>query len=135
MRHDLPFLCDYAVELGFSAEIDSTSLLIDLGEGARLSFVNAERDEDCLIGFVDAPWHFHGATLTFADPRGHYAELDHLALLDGLARGAVLICTRLLAGEVNDRWLSHAEFSFLGPADHLLVRRAVVRIGAEANGE
>ena len=130
MRYDLPFLHDFAVELGFGVERDGTSLLIDLGEGAVLSFVNAERDEDCLIGFVDAPWHFHGATLAFSDPRGHYVELDQLTLLEGLARGSVLICSRIVSGVVDDRWLSHAEFNdefrYLEVADHLLVRRAAL---------
>lgn len=138
MRYDLAFLHDFAVELGFRAQTDDTSLLIDLGEGAVLSFVNAERDQDCLIGFVGSPWHFHGAILTFFDPRGHYVELDHLALLEGLARGAVLICTRSMSDEVHDRWLTHVEFNdefrFLEATEHLLVRRALVLAGPDANG-
>lgn len=129
MRYDLPLLNDFCVELGFQTLYSEVSLSVDLGERATLVFVNGKADVDCLVGFADGTWHFHGPTLTFSDPRGHYIELDLLAILEGLASGAVLVCTRVTGNVVDDRWLTHAdfndEFRFLEPADHLLVRRAV----------
>ena len=128
MRHDLRFLYDFCIELGLQAKCCESSILVDLGGGAILSFLNDKRDEDCLVGFLDGSWHFHSATLTFNDPRGHYTELDYLALLEGLASGAVLVCTRLTAGAVDDRWLIHSEFNdefrLLEPKDQLMVQRA-----------
>ena len=128
MRYDLHFLNDYCSELGLQSQADEVSLMVDLGEGSILVFTNDQREGDSRIGFLDGSWHFHGATLTFADPRGHYVELDHLAILDGLAHGTVLICSRLVAGAIDDRWLVHAEFNdefgLLNPTENLVIRRA-----------
>lgn len=132
MRYDLAFLNEYCLELGLNAELVEDSLHIDLGEGAILMFVNAEQDVDCLVGFLETPWHFHGEALIFADPRGHYVELDQTDLIAGLVSVEVLICTRLPRGAVADRWLMHREyndeFDSLEHNGSLLIRRASITV-------
>jgi hypothetical protein len=100
---------------------------IDLGQEAVLCFLNAECDEDCLIGFLGMPWHAHDNPV-FADARGSYVELDYLNLLTGLKEGRVLVCERRVKGRTVDRWLVHSEyndeFKYLEEGEQIIVRRA-----------
>jgi hypothetical protein len=129
MRYDLAVLDEFCRDIGLTAQMaDSVSLHVLLGDGAVLCFQNAERDEDCLIGFLDCPWHFHGDDLEFDDHHGHFVVLDLLNLLSGLCSGEVLICEREVSGKLADRWLVHKvyndELEYLKPGERLIVRRA-----------
>lgn len=103
---------------------------IDLVRDAVLCFQNAEREEDCLTGFLDTPWHTHD-NLMFVDARGNYVELDYLDLLMGLKEGRVLICERETHGQIVDRWLVHCEyndqFKYLQEDERIIVRRGLQR--------
>lgn len=128
MRYDLDILNEYCREIGLAARIaDQSHFEVFLGNGAVLCFQNAEREQDCLMGLLDTPWHTHD-DLMFADPRGHFIELDPLNLLSGLMAGTVLVCERRLEGKLVDRWLVHSEyndeFRYLEPGEEIIVRRA-----------
>lgn len=128
MRYDLDLLNEYCREIGLDAAMpDRSSLQISLGDGAILCFLNAERDDDCLMGFAGTPWHAHGP-LMFCDAGGRYVELEPLDLLSGLCDGTVLIGTLELESKLVDRWLVHKEFNdefgHLEPGERIIVRRA-----------
>jgi hypothetical protein len=128
MRYDLETLNEFCREIGLnSRKTGSSSLEVSLGDKMVLCFQNAERDEDCLIGFADTPWHALG-DLMFSDHHGHFVELDPLNILRGLCSGDVLICEQEVSGSVVDRWLVHKVFNDelqnLIPDERLIVRRA-----------
>ncbi len=128
MRYDLEMVTQLCREIGFSTRLDGDQRVdVDLCQGAVLSFVNDELEEDCLIGFLDGPWHVHG-DLMFVDGRGNYVECDYLNLLTSMNEGLVLICEREVAGRVVDRWLVHSEyndeFRQLEESERIIVRRA-----------
>jgi hypothetical protein len=91
MRYDLALIREFCREIGLPARTGDQCVEVDLGQGALLCFQNAAREEDCLIGFLDTPWHTHD-NLMFADARGNTIELDYLDLLTGLTEGRVLVC-------------------------------------------
>jgi hypothetical protein len=129
MRYDLDLVNRLCREIGLIVVRQDADrrLEIDLGRNALLCFQNAEREEDCLTGFVGVPWHVHD-NLMFVDARGNYIELDYLNLLTGLKEGRVLICERELNGQTVDRWLVHSEyndeFKYLNEDERINVRRA-----------
>lgn len=130
MRYDLELVTELCREVGLSARMESGQRVdIDLGQGAILCFQNAEREEDCLIGFLGMPWHAHDK-LMFGDSRGYYVELDYLNLLTGLMDGRVLLCEQEVAGRTVDRWLVHSEyndeFKYLEEGERIIVRRAML---------
>jgi hypothetical protein len=111
MRYDLDLIYELCREIGLPAHTGSDQRVeVDLGLGATLCFQNAEREEDCLIGFLGMPWHTHD-NLMFADARGNYTELDYLNLLTGLKEGRVLVCEREEESRTVDRWLVHSEYN------------------------
>src|SRR6478736_126227 len=107
MRYDLDLVDQLCREIGLLVHMDIDRVEIDLGRGAVLCFENAEREQDCLIGFLGMPWHTHD-NLMFADARSDI-ELDYLDLLTGLKEGRVLVCEREVEGRTVDRWLVHNE--------------------------
>ena len=136
MRYDLELITQLCREVGLSARTEAGQRVdVDLGQGAILCFQNAEREEDCLIGFLRMPWHTHD-DLMFADGRGNYVELDYLNLLTGLKEGRVLVCEREVAGRTVDRWLVHSEyndeFKYLAEGERIIVRRPTIQT-AETN--
>ncbi|MDR3534736.1 MAG: hypothetical protein P4L90_29745 [Rhodopila sp.] len=137
MRYELDLVNQLCREIGLIVRMDTDHRVeIDLGRDAVLSFQNAEREEDCLIGFLGMPWHTHD-NLMFADARGNYVELDYLNLLTGLKEGRVLVCEREVEGRTVDLWLIHSEyndeFKYLEEGEQIIVRRATVQ-PAETNG-
>jgi hypothetical protein len=131
MRYDLNLICQLCRETGMWVRMDADQRVeVDLGQGAVLCFQNAEREEDCLIGFLGMPWHTHD-DLMFTDARGNYVELGYLDLVIGLKEGRVLVCEREVEGRTVDRWLTHAqyndEFKYLQQGERIVVRRAVTR--------
>ena len=96
-------------------------------QGAILCFQNAQREEDCLIGFLDTAWHTHG-DLMFLDACGNCVELDYFALLSGLKDGRVLVCEREVEGRTDDRWLIHSDyndaFKYLDEGERIIIPRA-----------
>lgn len=127
MRYDLTLIYELCGELGLSARYhDEQCVEIDLGPSGLLCFQNAENDKDCLIGFRGTEWHTHD-DLMFVDGRGNYVELNYMDLLTGLVDGQVLVCERLLKGELLDRWLIHRdysdEFKYMDPGEQIAVRR------------
>ena len=79
MRYDLETLEEYYGEVGLKAQIaDSSALHVLLGDNAVLCFQNAEREDDCLVGFLNCSWHFHGDTVEFSDNHGPFVKLDPL---------------------------------------------------------
>lgn len=131
MRYDLDLIIQLCREIGLivGVEIDRR-VEIDLGRDAILCFQNAEREEDCLIGFLDTPWHSHD-NLMFADGRGNNVELDYLNLLVDLKEGRILVCELEVGGRTVDRWLVHSEyndeFKHLEEGEQIIVRRATTR--------
>jgi hypothetical protein len=133
MHYDLELLGEFCRECGLAMrQPDESTLEVFLGDGAILCFRNAEREEDCLVGFSDTPWHAHG-DLMFADARGHAVELGPLDILSGLSAGEVLLCERDLQGAIVDRWLVHRqyndEFGHLDHGERIIVRRAACSHG------
>jgi len=130
MRYNLELIYRLCGEVGLSARMADQRLEIDLGQGAILCFQNAEREEDCLIGFRDTPWHTHD-DIMFADARGNCIELDHLNLLTGLAEGRVVVCEREVEGRTVDLWLIHSEYNdectYLHKGERIIIRRAAIR--------
>jgi hypothetical protein len=130
MHYDLELICHRCREIGLSARIDTQRVEVDLGEGAILCFQNAEREEDCLVGFLDTPWHVHDK-FVFAD-RGSYVELDYLDVLAGLKAGQVLVCEQKIDGQTSDRWLIHSqhndEFEFLEERERITIRRVTTTL-------
>ena len=137
MRYNLAAVYGLCREVGLSANsVTNERIEIDLGSGAVLYVQNADREEDCLIGFLGTAWHFHGNTI-FADARGNYVELGYLDLLKNLVGGQVLICEFQAGGRTIDRSLIHSqyhdEYTHLQIGEQLVVRRAVVdRVDAES---
>ncbi|MBA4033601.1 MAG: hypothetical protein C0480_03210 [Bradyrhizobium sp.] len=131
MPYDLDLVNQLCREIGLIARAETDRRVeVDLGRDAVLCFQNAEREEDCLIGFLGTPWHTHD-NLMFADARGNYVELDYLNLLTGLKEGRVLVCEREVKGQIVDRWLVHREYSdefkYLEEDERIIVRRGLHR--------
>jgi hypothetical protein len=136
MRYDLEVITQFCREIGLPARTEAGQRVeVNLGQDAILCFQNAEREEDCLIGFLGMPWHTHD-NLMFGDARGNYVELDYLNLLTGLKEGRVLVCEREVEGRAVDRWLVHSEyndeFKYLEEGERIIVRRATIQ-AAETN--
>lgn len=130
MRYDLDLVNQLCREIALMVQMDTADRVeIDLGRNAVLCFQNAEREDDCLIGFLGMPWHVHD-NLIFVDARGNYIELDYLNLLTGLKDGRVLIREREVKGRTEDLWLVHSdyndEFKYLEEDERIIVRRATV---------
>ena len=128
MRYDLDAIRDLCREIGLSGKlVTEEHIEIDLGGGAVLYFQNADREEDCLMGFLDVPWHTHDDIL-FADAQGNSIEFDYLDLLVGLKEGQVLVCEIQKEARVVDRSLIHSkyndEFRYLEEGAQVIVRRA-----------
>ena len=137
MRYDLDLVNQLCREIGLIVRMDTDRRVeIDLGWDAILCFENAEREEDCLIGFLGMPWHTHD-NLMFADARGNYVELDYINLLAGLKEGRVLVCERVMEGRTVDRWLVHSEYNdelkYIEEGEQIIVHRAPIQ-PAETNG-
>lgn len=130
MHYDLDLVKQLCREIGLIVRLDTADRIeIDLGRNAVLYFQNAEREDDCVIGFLGVPWHVHD-NLIFADARGNYIELDYLNLLTGLKDGRVLIREREVKGRTEDLWVVHSdyndEFKYLEEDERIIVRRATV---------
>lgn len=132
MRYDLDLVNQLCREIGLIVRLHNEHHIeVDLGRDAILCVQNAEREEDCLIGFFGMPWHTHD-NLMFADAHGNYIELDYLDLLTGLEDGRVLVCEREVKGQTVDIWLVHSEyndeFKYLEESERIIVRRATVQL-------
>ncbi|QQO12741.1 hypothetical protein JJB99_25295 [Bradyrhizobium diazoefficiens] len=130
MHYDLDLVNQLCREIGLIVRLDTADRIeINLGRNAVLYFQNAEREDDCVIGFLGVPWHVHD-NLIFADARGNYIELDYLNLLTGLKDGRVLIREREVKGRTEDLWVVHSdyndEFKYLEEDERIIVRRATV---------
>ena len=130
MRYDLDLVNQLCREIGLVVRLDNDHRIeVDLGCDAVLCVQNAEREEDCLIGFLGMPWHTHD-DLMFADARGYNIELDYLDLLIGLKEGRILVCEREVKGRTVDIWLVHSEYNdelkYLEESERIIVRRATV---------
>ncbi|MCZ8185510.1 MAG: hypothetical protein O9308_03950 [Beijerinckiaceae bacterium] len=128
MRYDLEMITQLCREIGLLAwRVDDQRVDVDLCQGAVLSFINDELEDDCRIGFLDTPWHVHG-DLMFLDRLGYRLECDYLNLLTSMKEGRVLICEREVDGQVVDRWLAHSEyndeFGDFEEGERIIVRRA-----------
>lgn len=128
MRFDLGLIYELCCETELAARaVDGKEVMIDLGEGAILTFENAKGCVDeCLAGFRDTPSHVHG-NFEFLDEGGNYIELDYLELVSGLSDGRILICERHMNGRLSDRWLIHRdhndEFKHMELNESIVVRR------------
>jgi hypothetical protein len=131
MRYDFALVHQLCREIGLVVKLDTDHRMeIDLGDGAILCFQNAEREEDCLVGFLGMPWHVHD-NLMFVDAHSNYIELDYLNLLTGLAEGRILVCEREVKGRTVDLWPVHSEYNdelkYLEQGERMIVRRAAVQ--------
>jgi hypothetical protein len=132
MRYDLALVRQLCREIGLIVQRDADHRVeVDLGHGAILCFQNAEREEDCAIGFLGMPWHAHD-NIMFADAHGNYIELDYLNLLTALKEGRVLVCELEKKGRTVDIWPVHSEYNdelkYLEEGERIIVRRATVQL-------
>jgi hypothetical protein len=96
-----------ARELGFDAHrVDAQRVDVPMAD-AVLAFCNLEED-DSLVGFDGTPWHFHDE-VQFENVDGTYSAWDGPDVLLGLAVGELVVVSHFVAGEVQDRWLSHVD--------------------------
>jgi len=110
MRYDLDLANVVCSEQGFPIVQARDRLEVSLSKDAVLCIQNCEREEDCLIGFKDTPWHTHNDFM-FVDPRGRYTEMSYLDVLAGLGDGSILVCELRSLGAIEDRWLIHREYN------------------------
>jgi hypothetical protein len=130
MRYDLKLTHELCQELGLRSHFRQDDLLaIELGEDCVLVFQNAEREEDCLVGFDGTPWHTHDVFM-FADCRGHYTEMNYLDVVSGLKNGVILICEHWLDERLLDRCLIHGAFNDaftnMNAGEEIRVRRSLI---------
>jgi hypothetical protein len=130
VRYDLHVIHEFCEELGFRSRFGSDELLeIELDEAVVLFFQNAEREDDCLMGFKGTTWHAHG-DMMFADGRGSYVEISYLDVITGLQEGFILVCELWRPDQLSDRWLIHRdyhdEFKYMEPGDEIRVHRIQV---------
>ena len=130
MRYDINVIHELCGEIGLSSRMEGDERVeIDLGLGAVLCFLNDEKDDDCLMGFLDVPWHTHGGMM-FADAQGYFVELEYLDVVIGLKDGHVLVCELIVNDRVVDRWLTHYkcndEFGYMEVGERIVVRRATL---------
>jgi len=130
MRYEADLIQELCRSLGFPTAAVPDGVDVELDDGAVLEFVNADREDDSLVGFEGGQWHFHG-DLVCSDGRSK-VELGYLDLLTGLADGTVLICESWVGGELRDRSLVHRDlvdgFRFLEPGEEIRFRRARTRV-------
>ena len=129
MRYDLSLIFDLCNELGLSSTLANERLEITFRPGVNLCFLNADRVEDCLVGFDGTPWHTHDDFM-FVDGDGNSIELNYFDTVAGLTDGQILICERWQSGAVADRWLIHRdcndfnhEFKYMEGSEELRVWR------------
>jgi hypothetical protein len=110
MRYDFDMIGDLCSELGLRTVARSTDeVAIELEEGVVLLFINAEREEDSLVGFEGGEWHYHDDFMC-SDRHGFHIELGYLDVLTGLADGEVLLCEQWVGGELRERSLVHRDY-------------------------
>src|SRR4051812_49342843 len=90
MRYELDLIRGSCRQIGWAVHDVHLGIEVDLGDGAILCFQNADRYDDCLIGFAGMPWHVHDH-LRFAGARGYHTEVDYRELPSALSEGRVLI--------------------------------------------
>ena len=110
MPYDFDFISESCKELGWQTSTHAKDVLkVELEPSVILCFVNSEKEKDCLVGFEGTPWHTHG-TFLFGDSESTL-EMDYVDVLLALSKGEVVICERLIAGQVKDRWLAHSKYN------------------------
>ena len=127
MRYNLDMIRDLCRELGLRTMArPSNEVAVELEEGVILLFVNAEREEDSLIGFEGGEWHYHD-DLMCSDRHGFHIELGYLDVLTGLGDGEVLLCEQWVRGELRERSLVHRdyvdEFRYIEEDEEIRIRR------------
>jgi len=127
MRYDLDLANVVCSEQGFPTVQTNDRLEATLGKDAVLCIQNDERDEDCLIGFKDTPWHTHDDFM-FSGARGYFIEMGYLEVLAGLGDGSILVCELIDLGTIKDRWLIHRdynnEYTHMQLGEQIVVSRA-----------
>jgi hypothetical protein len=131
MRYDFDTITEHCRELGLRVEArTSNAVAIELEKGVALVFINAEREEDSLVGFEDGAWHYH-EDLMCSDRHGFHIELGYLDVLTGLADGSVLLCEEWVHGALRDRSLVHRdyvdEFRCMEEGEEIRIRRVQVQ--------
>lgn len=132
MRYDFSLILELCKELGLSSSLANERLDIAVRPDVNLCFQNADRDEDCLVGFDGTPWHTHDDFI-FDDGGGNFIEMSYLDVVTGLKDGQILICERWHNGGVADRWLIHRdcgdikhEFKYMDEGEELRVWRSEI---------
>ena len=109
MRYRLEELATIASGLGLhSIRVDEDRLDVVIHDSCRLAFCNLSAEADTLVGFDGTPWHSHGV-VQFRTGNSTYAEYDELELLTGLGTGELLVVTRCVHEELQDRWITHCD--------------------------
>jgi len=134
MRYDFDMITELCRELGLQAVARSASeVAIELEKGVALVFVNAEREEDSLVGFDGGEWHYHD-DLMCSDRHGFHIELGYLDVLTGLADGSVLLCEEWVHGALRERLLVHRdyvdEFRYMQEGEEIRIRRVQLQNAA-----
>jgi hypothetical protein len=129
MRYDFVAIQAKCREGGIPTSLRSEARLdVMLGRGIELSVINAEQEADCLIGFAQVGWHFHGDK-QFDCADGHYIEMTYLEIFSALIDGHVLICEHWTNGVLKRRELIHrdcnVELGYMKQGDEVRILRAV----------
>ena len=125
MQYDLDILFELSKEMGLNvSSFTEDQLVLELDSENKLCFYNFAED-DCLIGFLGVPNHFHGDA-SFMGTNGYYIDVPYIDIISGIANGEILVCERWLGSEVQDRGLIHAEycggFSYMDPNETFVIK-------------
>lgn len=134
MRYDFDMITELCRELGLQAVARSSNeVAIELERGVALVFVNAEREEDSVVGFEGGEWHYHGDFMC-SDRHGFHIELGYLDVLTGLADGSVLLCEKWVHCVLRERSLVHRdyvdEFRYMEKGEEIRIRRVQLQSAA-----
>jgi hypothetical protein len=126
MVYRLEELMALAAELGLeSRRVDDNRVDVRVHD-AVLAFCNLPNEQDTLVGFDGTPWHSHGI-VQFGTGDSTYIGCDELDILTGLRLGELLIVSRFVGGELQDRWIQHKnepfELQYLEPSEEIRIVR------------
>jgi hypothetical protein len=109
MPYDLKSIEDFCRSEGLHCErTSSEEILVRIDSDVGLRITNAESEADIYFGLSDRTWHTHGDAV-FMTGLDTYIELGPIEILAGLKNGDLLIGSRCLHGELQDRWIFHRQ--------------------------
>jgi len=117
MRYDLKQIQELCGQLGLRSSVvveePAECARVDLGGHAVLCFVNAEDDEDCLVGFKGTGWHFHDDFVFEDRDRRVEIRLNYLDLLRRIKNGQIVVLEHWTLGQLHSRELLHSDSEYV----------------------